>query len=317
MKDVVKFLKYSSIILVLSTGMIILTFLGIVVYPRDVFSTSYQSVIQTKYDNLMNTEEPKIIIIGGSSAAFGIREEIIREETGYEVVNLGVHAGMGGLFNTEVAKANIDKGDVVLLGYEYGWGKPSYFQKLGIDLVMSSIDSRIDMYQVIPWRNYNEVFGYLFTYAGKKQHFAEPAGTYTRKSFDEKGEMILPRAGYVIEDYQSKIDIYGKITEADLMISEESREYLKEFKEYAEDRGASVYFISPPLLEDAYQDDKRCLAEFAENAQKQTEIPYITDPEDYIFPSRLMFDTIYHCNSEGELYRTELLIEDLKKVLLQ
>lgn len=316
MKDIIKFFKYVGEVIFLSVFLIILTFFVIVSYPKNVFATSYQSVIQTKYDNLVNTEKPKIIIIAGSSAAFGINEEMLREATGYEVVNLGVHGGMGGLFETEISKANIREGDIVLLGYEYGWGASDYFEKFGIDLVMSGIDSRIDMYRWIPCDNYDEVFGYLFTYAGKKIQFVEPKQTiYARESFDEKGEMIYERNECTIENYSERIDYYGNVVEENLKISEESSEYIKKFKNFVENKGGRIYFIAPPLLEDAYQGEQEYFTEFCENAKKSTGIEYISDPQEYLFPYELMFDTIYHCNSEGEVVRTKLLIEDLKEVL--
>ena len=37
------------------------------------------------------------------------------------------------------------------------------------------------------------------------------------------------------------------------------------------------------------------------------------NPEDYFFEDELMSNSIYHCSTEGEKIRTELLIEDLKQ----
>lgn len=51
------------------------------------------------------------------------------------VANLGLHAGFGHLFYAELAKANINEGDIVLLGYEYGW--QGVFQQLGTYVLKS------------------------------------------------------------------------------------------------------------------------------------------------------------------------------------
>ena len=305
-----KFVQYIGYTLICTIGMICLVFLGLVYSPRGTFADSYQSVIQIKYDNLLETNEPKIIIVGGSSAGFGINEPLLEKETGYKVVNLGLHAGFGGLFNTELAKANINAGDIVLLGYEYGWHNEGYFEKLKVDMVMSAIDHRIDMYRQIPLKNYPEVLGYLFTYAEQKRMYLKnAAGVYSRAAFNEKGQMIYNREKYVIEDYENNIDIYGAVNLSGISISQSSIKYLKRFKEFVKRRGAEVYFIAPPLLENANYQDLKSLEE------DTIGIPYISDPVEYIFPEEYMFDTIYHCNNKGEIYRTKLLIKDLEKVL--
>lgn len=311
-----KFVQYIGCTLICTIGMICLVFLGLVYSPQGTFSDSYQSVIQIKYDNLLETNEPKIIIVGGSSAGFGINEALLEKETGYKVVNLGLHAGFGGLFNTELAKANINAGDIVLLGYEYGWHNEGYFEKLKVDMVMSAIDHRIDMYRQIPLKNYPEVLGYLFTYAEQKRVYPKnAAGVYSRAAFNEKGQMIYNREKYVIEDYKNNIDIYGAVNLSGISISQSSIKYLKRFKEFVKRRGAEVYFIAPPLLEDANACEFSDYQDLKSLEEDNIGIPYISDPVEYIFPEEYMFDTIYHCNNKGEMYRTKLLIKDLEKVL--
>ena len=165
-----KFVKYILLTGFVSVVLITAFFLGIVAYPQNVFQVSYQSAIQDKFDALMNTNEPKIIILGGSSAAFGINQQLIEMETGYKVVNLGVHADFGRAFYAELSKANINSGDIVLIGYEYGWNEQGAFSSLGTDLVMSGIDSKLEMYRYIPCRFWPSILCYLPEYAEKKMN---------------------------------------------------------------------------------------------------------------------------------------------------
>lgn len=73
--------------------------------------------------------------------------------------------------------------------------------------------------------------------------------------------------------------------------------------------------IAPPVLSDAINCDYSLLEPYYSIIQQETGIPCISDPLDYIFDAYYMFDTIYHCNNMGEMKRTKLLVEDLKKVL--
>lgn len=117
-----KFIKYIITTLIISVLLFEGVFWGIMVQKKDVFDSSYQNVIVDKYRALENTNERKIIMVSGSSSSFGLDQNMLEMETGYKVVNLGLHAGFGHLFYSELAKENINPGDIVLLGYEYGWG---------------------------------------------------------------------------------------------------------------------------------------------------------------------------------------------------
>lgn len=305
-------LRYLSVVIVTFVFLTIFT-VSIILYPKNVFENSYQSVIQTKFDNLVEEMNPKIIIIGGSSAGFGINEQLLNRETGYPVVNLGLHAGFGCLFNTEIAKANIRKGDIVLLGYEYSsWYKEDGFDKLGVDLVMSGIDNKIEMYRCIPIKNWIEIIGYLPEYYKIKANYSSPEGTYSRESFNEKGQMTLTRE-FSLFDYNENREYYGYVNLDKVNISENSVNYLKKFKEYVESQGASIYFISPPLYEEAKVSDDQSFLDFVKQEEEKIGIQYISNPLDYIYSREYIFDTIYHCNNEGEIKRTEQLIDDLRK----
>lgn len=140
--------------------------LSILKYPPGVFYSSYQSLIQDKYRILKETNEPKIIVVSGSSSAFGLDQKMLEDASGYKVANLGLHAGFGHLFYSELAKANINEGDIVLLGYEHNWWCD--FNNLSTDLIMSGIDDDIEMYTRIPIKKWPDFIGYIFKYAEKK-----------------------------------------------------------------------------------------------------------------------------------------------------
>lgn len=305
------YLKYLISSLVIALIVFEAITLGILTHPRGTFYSSYQSVIQDKYRILKETNEPKIIMISGSSSAFGLDQKMLEEATGYKVANLGLHMGFGYLFFTELAKVNINAGDIVLLGYEYGW-QYGGFDWVDQSLIMTGIDDNIEMYTVIPPRKWPDFIGYLFKFAETKQSYAGASGIYSRESFDsETGQMTLVR-DYSME-WNREAD--GVIDVSNPVISENSIAYLKDFKQYVEERGASIYFVAPPVLADAVVCDYEDFNKLKSLEENQIGIEYISNPTDYIFPNDLMSNTIYHCNSAGEKVRTELLIEDLQKVL--
>ena len=274
------------------------------------FGDTYESVIQRKYEKLKNIEGPKIVIIGGSNAAFGIDVPLMEQETGYPVANMGMHAGFGKLFMTEVAKDHIGEGDIIILAYEYRVNSDD-FEELGdVELIMMGIDNKLEMYRVIPLKSFPLILGNVLPHLQKKVHRDHTeTGIYSSASFDEQGNLILKREK-VIMGYDNP---EGSVQGFRMSNPDDKQEYLKEFREFVEGRGASVYFSAPVLLDKAYVGTAEQLHTYTSELVAATGIPSISNPEDYLFPLEDMFDTVYHCNDKGERRRTELLINDLRR----
>lgn len=286
----------------------------LLVCPYKTYETSYQAVIQRKFDYLKNTKEKKIIIVGGSNASFGIDEEKIEAETGYQVANLGLHAGFGAIVPSELAKVNIAEGDIVLLAYEWGWHSHGYFDIFGTDLVISGFEHRLDMYKYLPGKHYPKLIGYLGENFKKKIQYTPASGVYSAESFDENGRMILDRPNTWMT-YEGNEASLGSVNLGDGTISDDCVQYLREYKSFVEERGAAVYFVAPPVYRGAVVSGPEVFERLIQQLQERIGIPYISQPEDYFFPNEFIFDTPYHCTNSGEERRTELLISDLKKIL--
>ena len=308
------FILLTKIMVVILLGSLLVGIISIAILSSPAkFSDTYQSVIQRKYDLLKNTDDKKIIIVGGSNAAFGIVDEYLEEETGYSVVNMGLHAGFGALFPTELVKDYINEEDIVLLAYEYELSSSS-FEKLGdIDLIMSGIDNALEIYKKIPLRNIPEILGNLFDFAKSKATKVElTSGTYSSNSFDEAGRMVLERKTNTMMDYKSNLELYKEVTSESLYAAEDDYEYLVDLRVLVEKRGAEIYFVAPVLMEDAYVGTEEALLAYQEGLMKKTGIEYISNAKEYMFPSEYIYDTIYHCNEMGAQKRTELLLSDLQ-----
>ena len=318
-----EYLRFCELILktILVTAIFILTFFVTVIkVPYNKLYPGYNSVIQDKFRILQETSEPKIIICSGSSNAFGLKHRKLEEATGYKVANLGVHAGFGQAFMTELSKANINKGDIVLLGFEYNWmgspdGEDGVYDLHSIDpkLVMSGIDSSIDMYFHLPMWMWDDILGNLFSFIEVKRDYKGATGVYSREAFDDQTfQMIWDRPETVDDMYENNKKAFDKVNAGKLdNIDDESIGYLIEYKEYVKKKGASVYLVAPPIYAGCLGTDVTELDRLLLEAEERTGIKCISKQSDYIFPNELMYNATYHCNNDGELKRTELLIEDM------
>ena len=310
-----QYLKYIITILIITFLIFEGFILCILKFPSGFFKNTYQSVIVDKYRLLQKTNEPKIIMVSGSSSAFGLDNEMLEKASGYKVINLGLHAGFGNVLPSELAKENINKGDIVLLGYEYNWMYG--FDFMNQELVMTGIDDNIDLYKHIPIKKWSSFIGYILQYAQKKYEWEKYKdlkfeGVYAKQAFDKKTIKMIADREFSMQDYYEKIDKYTSVNLADIYIYDSSIKYLKDYKKYVEHKGAKIYFVAPPIYDKAVTGDYEDFQKLKQLEEKQIGIPYISNPEDYFFDESLMSNEIYHCNKEGEKKRTELLIDDLK-----
>lgn len=72
-----------------------------------------------KISLLNSTKAPRIIIIGGSNAAFGIDSKMLIDSIHMNVVNFGLHAGIGIRYVMNDYLNYLKNGDVVVMQVEY------------------------------------------------------------------------------------------------------------------------------------------------------------------------------------------------------
>ena len=76
-------------------------------------------IIETKRKAAEKITKPKLLIVAGSSALYGISAEEIERQTGFPTVNFGTNAALGPAYILHVTRKVCRPGDVVLLAFEY------------------------------------------------------------------------------------------------------------------------------------------------------------------------------------------------------
>lgn len=76
-------------------------------------------IIETKRRIAETITKPKLLIVAGSSALYGISAEEIERQTGFHAVNFGTNASLGPDYMLHLARKACRPGDVVLLAFEY------------------------------------------------------------------------------------------------------------------------------------------------------------------------------------------------------
>lgn len=89
-----------------------LFFVGIIM-PQ--YEYSYNAALLDKIARLESIQEPKIVLVGNSNLPFGIKSELIEEAFHMPVVNMGMQGSLGNAFHEEMAKINVQNGDIIIL----------------------------------------------------------------------------------------------------------------------------------------------------------------------------------------------------------
>ena len=82
-----------------------------IVMPQYLYG--FNASIIDKVQRAESIKEPKILLIGNSNLVFGIDSEMIEEEIGMPVVNMGVHAGLGNAFLDNMSRYFVNEGEDV------------------------------------------------------------------------------------------------------------------------------------------------------------------------------------------------------------
>ncbi len=293
-------------------GICLLLIFGILaMIPSTPLRLGYLDGFLQKYEIAMAIKQPKIVVVGGSSVAFGIDSEMMESKLNMPVVNMGLHAQLGLSFPLEQVKEVVKRGDVVLLAPEYLLGKPTkrMLQKI------SRYYPRANNY-------------YSLTLAEVARSNIEDTHQRVLRKIKESIRNVLTDKEvniYAEDVFNSHGDMIGHLNEPQTMhpFTKMELEYrywegiekINSFCKIMQDSGVTVYYSFPPYLDAAYNINEKIVAKIYEDLSKGLTIPILDQPKDIVYPRDLFYDTFYHLNQKGKEKRTQALILLLEKQL--
>ena len=286
---------------------------GAVLLTPPVYSDTFYGALDEKFERLNSIEEDKIVVVGGSSVAFGLDSALMERELGMPVVNFGLYAAIGTKAMLDLSRSGIKEGDIVILAPELDTQTLSmYFS--GKNMIMA-LDDDYSMLRYIRGDDRLSLIGSLFEHAQNKINYIKngspsPAGIYNIDSFNEYGDI---KAGLRDENI---MPLYyspsGMITLEPEILADDFAEYINEYIAFCESRGATVYYSFPPMNELAVEDSSpEVLTEFTNHLKSKINCEFISVIDSYIMDAGYFYDTNYHLNDTGVAYRTRQLAEDI------
>lgn len=287
----------------------------------------YQALNNSSYyadcvDRLIVTADQKqIIFFAGCSFAYGINCPMVQASVGdeYAVCNLGVNGDINGAFQMEVILHYIGEGDILVHTPEVMSGPQlmSSFYLDGRAFIMC--EGNYDLLSIPDFSQNDLIFRAYMHYVTIREKEEECSYSDGRaEDFNLYGDYIAPRP-YSEEDERERDQSYsGNVYNfAPDLLTEESVAKLAAYYDTAESKGAEVCFSYSPTNGSSDTDVPVLDAGAAFDSRLRSLLePYgyapISDYRDYIMPGRFFYDSDYHLNDLGAIFRTERLLADMR-----
>lgn len=281
------------------------------------FGNTFMGELKSKYERLKSTEGKRIVLIGGSGAAFDCDSSMLEEFfPSYEIVNFGMYAGLGTKAVLDLSEAYIHEGDIVILSPEQSEQTLSdYFNG---EYMWQAVDGAFRMLRDIKSENFETMLGNFPGFACEKLKYVlkgqspQTDSVYQKKSFNEYGDVDLDvcRENVLPQGY----DVNQKIRFDEDVVQPEFLEYMNDWACRLEDKGALVWYRYCPANVLAVKDTK-AVSSYDAFLRQELDFPIIGNPANSLMEAEWFFDTNFHLNQAGKKMNTIQLIRDIKAML--
>lgn len=258
------------------------------------------------YERLLALKDTnKIVIIAGSNGGFGINSRLIEQAFHMPVVNTSTHGGIGVRMQFEMYNDLLREGDIVVFCPEYGGGENRLYGESTLVRILSThLPQAYSKFSYAQWLHVLKYIGIHYREAHKHRRAKELDGPYSAKAINEYGDIEWKR------EHQDSISCY----DIKDIIDKEIISYYKYVHATTKERGIRLLFLPPTLIRSNFNGHAALIDELAQQL-KQDGIPLQSDPLRYSFPDSLYYDTPYHLTSVGADIRTEMMIDDMIRIL--
>ena len=274
-------------------------FLFVIPVPEEVYFNAYNK----KCELLEKTPSPRIILISGSSGAFGFDSKRISDSLNLPVINTSMHAGVGLKFMIDDVATYLRKGDILVISPEFAqFDIAPYGEALTLPIQLKAMKYRsIHLLNEKQWRVFIKGIPEL-----RKYKKASDNGRYTASGFNEYGDEVahLTMPG---------IEIPNEIKKKRPLDEEFCNYFANKMKEI-EQMGCVVIVTPPAHCENLYNAEIDNIEGICKKLE-ELGYPFNTDPHNHTIPDSCAFDTWYHLNRQGVEIYTGKIIEELKKTL--
>ncbi|MEB3826133.1 hypothetical protein [Phormidium sp. CCY1219] len=314
-----RYLKYLRL-LVSSFLICWIIFLLAFFYQLGVQTTKISAWIDNIYVNkeriARSIDTPKLIVVAGSNALYGISCEAVAAQTGVPCVNAATHGTLGTDYIFRKARSLAKPTDIVLLPLEYHFYKQrDTLNNVFIDYVVASNPSYL--LSLNPFQQIRFVLGTSFPrllngMINKTIYYlnSEPREN-TNLFLNEYGDIKKNKEANITSNLihivaeEKPMELQGYLRSTSGMKS------IRKFVEWARENQIQVIATWPNTIGfDVYQEAKS--QEYFQSIKdfyQEIGVPVLGEPEDFMYDKSMFYDTSYHLHDRGTRHRTRQTID--------
>jgi len=267
----------------------------------------------------------KIVLVGGSNLAYGIDSALIERETGCPVVNMGMNGYFGARFMLNEVKPHINKGDIVVVAFEYyNYVTPVDGTPATQWMITKVNPPTFDA--LSPVQKFHVILTYPTSAQMKVERLLTEALANLRRARGIADEPLPPWDMELIETVQG-FERHGDLIshldtrwpeapqeDLDLTALGTNPEFFKLVRKFSTEmraRDVNVLMSYTPFADFAYAKHQAIVDSWDRTFHTDPAFVTPSHASDYVFDSKLHFDTVYHLNADGRAIRSAKLAADI------
>jgi hypothetical protein len=276
-----------------------------------------------KHRLLKTAPQPRIIFAGDSNLAFGLDSGMIKKATGYNIINMGLHGGLGLIYSMDELKPYLKPGDIIIFipdSAHYAGSGIGDNTLVEVTILMPWLICYYSRENIMPF-----ISNIPLTFQRRLRGLLSPSKelpSHRRSGFNEYGDneghigMAPPEfkgkdfiAKYIPQAANLNITRFLPDRVNDQMVSQ-----MNKFSAYCAARRVKVYISFSPLMENDRPKQETTLKSLEKNMRDRISMKFIGNSTGYIYPKSYFFDNEFHLNGTGRAIRTKHLIETMKEI---
>jgi hypothetical protein len=276
--------------------------------------TGFLGAVEDKHRLLETATGSRLIVAGGSSAAFGFDTALLGQQLGRTPINIALHAALGRDYILGELEHALRPNDLALVMLEYGlYGTPSVSPEL-FDVLLFNPERIADL-QYLDTRLLADgglVFIHRVTEAavlGLLHPGAADRGIYHRNAFNAYGDVIAHRGLAPRRPFAGGKKVGGGTREQ----LDATLERVAAVMRSAEAIGARVMLLFPPIARSIFERSEPNVRIVIEESKRQLGENVVGQIDDVPWEDSDFYDTAYHLNAERTPTRTMTVLKRLEE----
>lgn len=281
------------------------------------YEDTFLGELKYKYERLYQTEGKRLILVGGSSVAFGVDSKLLAAEfPDYEVINFGMYAGLGTTCMLELSEDALRAGDlVIVIPEQQARTLSNYFDGT---YFWQAADGAFSLLLDCAWENWGKLGMAFPQFSIEKWKLflsgthLQPEDVYARASFDAAGDIVSEavRGNQMPDGYDVNVPILFDTA----LLTDAFVQRLNQYTKKAQAQGAAVWYHFCPMNAAAVSQGAD-INGYSKYLTEQLDCPLAGEAQACIMDAGWFYDTNFHLNAAGKTVYTRQLAMDIKELL--